>query len=356
MSSRKNTAPFVTGRLLLAGILVVGCGESRAPEATPTALLGPPTGKIPVGNEPRALELADGRVALTMMGLAGVVVYDFGASRADTSGRRGEGPGEYQRSDAVVALGGSRFAVLDPVRRRATFYAKPGAVDSVVVFAADHMEASERLSVVTGWVGEGGRGANDSIPLLRRRFDANASDTVARIHRPPSRLIPLGAIAFNYPIEYTPADLWGVIPDGRIWIARGGVNRVDWITPDGRRIMGPAIPYTPVATVAADQHTWQGMPAPPIIDTVKREMAAQKAPFQGAVAAADGRVWLWLNQAAGYTTEQYLVVGADGQPEMRVTVPLAHKVITVSPRFVYILGEDADGDWVITRHALPAPQ
>ena len=339
--------------LLLICLAASGCRDSHEVTKVRTARLGPSSGAIPVGNEPRALELSDGRVALTMMGLHGIVVYDFDSARADTLGRTGAGPGEFERSDVVVAMGGSRFGVLDPVLRRATIYERPGSVEGVIPFATDHVADVEQLSMAAGWFGTGLRGSHDSLPVLHRSVDAAASDTIAHIHIAPTHRIELGAISLNFPIEYAPADFWGVLPDGRTWIARGGANRIDWVMADGRRVTGPSIPYTPIRTVDADQHTWQGMPAPPLIDTVKREMAPFKAPFQGALASDDGQIWLWLNQAAGYPSEQYLVVGADGAPILQVEVPLAHRILAVSRRFVYLLGEDSTGDLVVTRHGRP---
>jgi hypothetical protein len=124
------------------GLIVVGCRDSRTAAYLRTARLGPPSGTISVGNEPRALELADGRVAITMMGLHGVVVHNFDSGHADTLGRSGAGPGEFERSDVIFSMGGTRFGVLDPVLRRATIYANPDSVEAVIPFAT--VAADER--------------------------------------------------------------------------------------------------------------------------------------------------------------------------------------------------------------------
>jgi hypothetical protein len=179
-------------------------------------------------------------------------------------------------------------------------------------------------------------------------------DTLALIGEPPRTFVSLGNVGLNIPAEYAARDVWGILPDGSLWIARGEDNRVDWVAPNRTIAHGSARAFPMIRTVAADRQRLDGMPAPRILDSVERDVAPFKAPFQEVKAGPEGDLWFWMNQPAGYATELYSVVARDGVERVRVTLPGAHKIVAVSRAYIYVLGEDASGDWVITRHLKPS--
>ncbi len=133
--------------------------------------------------------------------------------------------------------------------------------------------------------------------------------------------------------------MWGVFDDGRVWIARGGDNRVDLIEATGRTVAGSSVPHAVIRTTDDDLRLWRGMPAPATFDGVKRAIAPVKAPFQEVTGSAAGDLWFWLNQTAGYRQELYACrVGTDGETR-RVWLPAAHKIVAIGRRHLYVYGE-----------------
>ncbi len=228
-----------------------------------------------------------------------------------------------------------------------------GALDTLFAFPQS-VASNDVLPSTDGAVlSLGATPMHDSLPLIRSQLANAHVDTLAWIAFPKRHFIPLGASAMNLPLEYAAADAYGRLSDGRVWIARGADNRVDWIAPNGAIQRGAPRAFARIATVPADRHKHNGMPAPPILDTVEREMAPVKAPFQEVRAGPDGDLWFWLNQPADYTTERYTVLSRDGKTEVQVRLPGGHKVLSVSKHYVYVLSRDADDEPVITRHSKP---
>jgi hypothetical protein len=201
-------------------------------------------------------------------------------------------------------------------------------------------------------LGELQRGV-DSVPLLKYAVAVRRVDTIAFLYVPPREFIPAGATAFNLTLAYAPQDRWGLLPNGSVWIARGQSNRIDWIDATGRLSKGVPRPFATIRTTEADRHRLDGLPTPLILDTIKRSMATSKAPFQHVVASADGELWFWLNQPAGYRQELYEIVGVNGSVIARVTTPNARRLIAVGATSLYFFGEDSTGEFVVTRHARP---
>jgi len=317
-------------------------------------MLSPAKGQVVVGNEPAALELSTGKVVATMMGARGVVLIDFETGRADTIGRSGGGPGEFGVPRAIMPWSRGRYAVMDIALSRLTLMKEPATFDTVISVPNGH-EASSSAAQSDGiWYSVGARDAHDSLALVRSSKFGNRRDTVARLARPKPTMTPIGrGTAMNLTPEYAPTDAWGLLSDGRVWIARGSDNRVDWVSPEGRLTLGSPRLFSRIRTVDADRHKFHGMPAPIAIDTLKRAIAPLKAPFQGVVAADNGELWIWKNQPAGYKKERYLRIGASGNIISELELPLAHKIVAVSKSFLYILSMNDDEEYLLARHPKP---
>lgn len=78
-----------------------------------------------------AVPLPDGGVVLANGGAADVRYYDPAGTHVRTSGRRGEGPGEFQRPQRLIALPGDSVLVVDGMSGRAS------VLDPDGVFARD---------------------------------------------------------------------------------------------------------------------------------------------------------------------------------------------------------------------------
>lgn len=333
-------------------VATAACTAERGSAPPPILELAVADGEVPVGNEPHLLALSDERVVITAMGTHAVVVYDFERNTADTVGRDGGGPGEFALPSAIGSWPDGRFTVLDEMLRRVTVIRADLRIDTA--FAYPNTEFA--LHVPTdahNWIATGVARVRDSIPLVRLTAPGGHHDTIALLATPHTQFIPLGNIAFNLPIEYAARDVWGTLADGRLWIARGADNRVDWIGADGVPRHGVPFPFRSIRTTALDRKKVAGLPAPAIFDTVRREMSVEKAPFQHVVAAGNGSLWFWLNQPAGYTSELYEIRSPDGNVVSQLRAPSGHKLMAISSKFLYFVGENSDGEWVLSRHQLP---
>ena len=116
---------------------------------------------------------------------------------------------------------------------------------------------------------------------------------------------------------------------------------------------GVPFPFRSIRTTALDRKKVAGLPAPAILDTVRREMSVEKAPFQNVVAARNGSLWFWLNQPAGYTSELYEIRSPDGNVVSQLRAPSGHQLMAFGSEFLYFVGENSDGEWVLSRHQLP---
>ncbi len=125
---------------------------------------------------------------------------------------------------------------------------------------------------------------------------------------------------------FGPNDLFGVLPDGRLWVARARENRVDWRGPGGVWIRGQPHDYPKVPVTQADkarviarireQGKGRGLP-----DSLHLEwpFADNKPPFDAGVTNPDGEVWLQRARELEAAEAVYDVYGPDGAWKRSVT-------------------------------------
>ena len=73
----------------------------------------------------------------------------------------------------------------------------------------------------------------DSLPVLRLKLAGGTVDTVARLSVPEFGEATFGPQRQTVAQIFGPTDIFGVLPDGTIWVARARTMSVDWRTPDG---------------------------------------------------------------------------------------------------------------------------
>jgi hypothetical protein len=103
----------------------------------------------------------------------------------------------------------------------------------------------------------GGRGPSPTMPLVRFDPSSQTRESVADLDLPETKRIDRGdGMVLTRGVYGSPADGWGVAPDGRIAIVRGEPYRVDWVAADGRLTRGPEIAYTPIPMTEADRRAY----------------------------------------------------------------------------------------------------
>jgi len=210
-----------------------------------------------------------------------------------------------------------------------------------------------RRDTLGGWVSAlSERVRNDSVPIVR--VGVTGVDTLGRLLVPAATVtIPMGERSYVAPPEFAPRDLWGVLSDGTVWIARGGTHAVEYVLGSGVRTVGGPHPFAPVRSTDADRGTMRGLPAPASVPVSALQYAPIKGPFTEARAAQDGSVWTWRTQTAPKQEERYTVFRPGVAETFDVTLPLHHRVVGLGTQHVYVAERLDDGRWRVTRHARP---
>ncbi len=337
-------------------LLLTACrGEAPPPADVPAQALGfTDAAPLVVAEVEEVHEDADGRVWLALYQRPGLLRATFGETTVtDTLGALGGEPGQFRMPFAVMDAPAGGVSALDGVARRLVGFARNGAADSVfpVPDAVDQFYV--RRDTLGTWVSAlGDLGRNDSVPLVRH--GANGTDTIARVHVPRATVtIPMGQRSYVAPPEFAPRDLWGVLADGTVWIARAGPHRVDYRLPGGAWTVGGPRPYAAIRSTDADRGLLRGLPAAADVPVEAIQYAPVKGPFIEARAARDGEVWTWRTQLAPATEERYTVFRPGQAETYDVVLPLHHRVVGVGQRSVYVAERLADGRWRVTRHPRP---
>jgi len=192
----------------------------------------------------RIRELADGRILAADPTAQVVLRLDLDAGVADTIGRQGAGPQEYDGPDRVlplpgdstllVDLGNGRFIVIDP---SGEFVSWTPMTESA--------ENGEARTVHPRGLDDAGNIYADAPHYLEGPPDSTAMHSINRATGEETR------VASRWHTEYVRRprgskrpmlvlyDDWAVGTDGRVAVVRANGYSVDWYFPDGTVVEGP---------------------------------------------------------------------------------------------------------------------
>ena len=196
-------------------------------------------------------ERPDGRVVVVDRGDELFAVADFGRKTATPIGQTGGGPEEYRFPGRLAPMpgdslmvaddGNNRLVVLGPdlkIHRVANGHA-PGLPFDLSPRAVD--QSGRFYSVIPGWMLET---ESDSFPVIRFVPGAGSMETMAQLRASPRPPPPLRRDRPTFPVyALAPGDSWAVTPAGRVAIVRAADYRVEWIEPNGRRVVGPRVEF-----------------------------------------------------------------------------------------------------------------
>jgi hypothetical protein len=328
------------GAVALAGL--VGC--------TPAESQGGLTleSKLPVSfaQLSNVVELSGGRVAFAETRDKLFLTADLKTGDVDTLGTRVDsiGPdspaGQYKFPGWIAHLAGDTVALVDFSAQRTTLWNERGEPLKVLAIAA---VAGNTPVLVYDTVGNGykidyrailGGGAPgeparpDSVAVLRIRLASGKVDTVAQLAAPLFGSARFGDQEQQAATVFAPNDFFGVLPNGTAWVARGGENRVDWRTPDGRWSRGQRRDYTRIPVTQADkdrvlaqvreQGKQYGMPQDLPIEY---PFAASKPPFDFALGRPNGELWLQRPRTEEDGQLTYDVYSAQGRWQREIVFP-----------------------------------
>ncbi|HEU5171755.1 MAG TPA: hypothetical protein VFU46_14500 [Gemmatimonadales bacterium] len=303
--------------------------------------------KLPVtfAQVSNVIEVDGGRIAFA--GDRHFLMADLATGRMDTIGARADSVPQgapasvYKFPGWVAHLAGDTVALVDFAAIRTTLWTERGQAVAALaippaggptpVLAYDHAGFGYKTDyrALLGSAEPGRAGvATDSIAVLRIQLATSRVDTVARLAAPEYGDARFGEQTQQVAKIFGPNDVFGVLPDGRVWVARARENRVDWRGPGGVWIRGEPRDYARLAVTDADrarvlerireQGRGRGLP-----DGLRLEwpFAEHKPPFEAGMASAAGEVWLQRPRTPDVALYVYDVYGPDAAWKRAVRLP-----------------------------------
>ncbi len=291
--------------LAVLTVLTAGCGPPPA-VAPPEESLAFPSDTLEAGwgNLPVAAALSGGRWAVVASDWDAAVVADF--DRKVISPLGGPGQKAYLHPAAVFTFGDTIY-LSDWGKRRATVWTADGKlVDSIP--APDALRGSSPRArdgagqlyfEVAPLPQRDGSGNRDSAAVVRAPRALTGFDTLVRLAPLDVKEMRPGQPSRRFErMIFSGIDLWGVWPDGAVWVARLLHNQIDIRDPSGKTIHGPRLPDPVYEVTQADRNRFL-QSFPPDVRPKETDLpwALIHAPFIAAFMAPDG-IWLEKSKPA----------------------------------------------------------
>lgn len=274
------------------------CGKTVAGPPEEALALAADTLEAEWAELPVAASLASGRWAVVSPDWDAAVVADFRAhSLAPLGGAKQQA---YAHPFMVFAVGDTVY-LADWGKRRTTVWTADGKlVDSLPVadalrgaFVRARDAAGQLYFQVDPQPKRDGSGNQDSIAIVRAPRSLARFDTVAYLA--PRELAEVrreNSTRFEQRV-WSGDDLWGVWPDGTVWIMRRHRNQLVTIDARGKVHKGPELPDPVYEVTQADRDRHlQAYPVEVRPKETDLAWALIFPPFTAAFTAPDGTVWL----------------------------------------------------------------
>ena len=359
--------------------LVAGETDAQSP-TTRTVALPAPTATLPAEFTMAASvrELADGRLLIVDRSERRLVVADWRNAQVTPLGRSGSGPGEYLQPTTLFAIGGDSTILPDTRNGRwlllhgaSIASTTPPDAPAIASGARLPLGADDRGNVIITRASGVGGGAlvttttPDSILLLRISRSTGRADTVATVRARPARINVQGPPANPTSITIVSnalavGEAAALCADGWIAIARLDPYRVEWITPDGRHILGPPLPFERVRLDERERRVFLEREAARTGRATRDPASLPEWPefmppyLSGALLCGfDGRLWIRRTPTAEMANPPYDVVDRRGALVARVSRDTDVEVVGFGRGVVYTVVTDADGIQRVQRRPLP---
>jgi hypothetical protein len=326
----------------------------------------------PLTHVSAARELADGRIVVTNQSPPSVLLIDPATGGTSPLGEAGGGENRYARPGGLYGGPGGATLLIDRGQTRVFTITANGQLQGSrsiarrdvssasdadrdlqqvdargLVYFEDRQNRFSALAV-----------ASRDVPLMRFDAVAQKGETVAQIRKPEARSIPGGDnVVYSREIIGSPADGWGVAPDGRVAIVRAEPYRVEWYAPGGQVVRGPDVAYTPLPMTDADRQRYNALRrgrGPSIgrlgggrADGSGLEMifAPTKPPFEpeSVMVSPAGQVWVQRTMAAGASDVVYDVFDSGGKRIDRVRLPDGSRIVGFGASAILVRFKDAAG-------------
>jgi hypothetical protein len=323
------------------------------------------------------IELRDGRVAFAELADRSFLFADLASGEitpvgehADTISPSDPAAGKHKYPGYVFQLRGDTIGLVDFAAERTTLWDDRGRFLLTLgqravgghnqPLAYDHRGNAykEDVRAVLGGLEPGQEVGLDSLEVLRIARGDSLADTVARLKLPVWGEGRFGEQMKMVSTIFSGRDLFGVLPDGSLWVARASNNSVDWRTPGGKWSRGGSRPFTPIAVPPEEKELFlnrlraqMAQAGAPAGITLSYPFADQKPPFVAGATNPAGEVWLQRARAFADSVPVWDVVGRDGKPIREVQMPRGASLGGFGPDGrVYLLIRQPDGRQAIGRY------
>lgn len=356
--------------LLVAALVLSACDRPTAPGGQLTVERALEGSYVSISN---VIELGDGRVAFTDPRTRHFLVGDFSNGTVDTIGTAVDSlgadapPSAYRIPGWVARLRGDSVALVDFAATRTTIWTpagfaravrfpEAGGVTPVLVYDTVGHGYKIDFRTVLGGAEPGTTMLQDSLVVLRMQLEGSAVDTVARLSPPLFGEARFGEQVQTVARIFGPADAFGVLPDGTVWVARAGAHTVDWRSPDGTWTAGTPHDWDRVPVTDKDREMVmerlraRGLPQGV---EVKYPFADYKPSFEQALTRDRGEAWLLYSRSDVDAPARYAVFGREGKLLRDVTLPAGVTLSGFGPgTYAYGSQKQADGSRRLVRMAV----
>jgi len=206
--------------------------------------------------------------------------------------------------------------------------------------------------------GPDGSGNRDSAAVIRAAPTLDRVDTAA--HLAPFDIAKVTSDAgerFERRV-FSGADVWGVLPDGSLWVARVYDNRLDWRDPAGSWRRGEPLPDRVLEVTRYDRELFVRRFPPELRVTAEQlPFAPVKPPFEAGLTSTGGDAWLEKSRAPVDSSRRYQVIDRQGKLRAEVRVPGPGRIVALSPDGALVAEPSREGVRLLRFDlpALPAP-
>lgn len=326
-------------------LLALACKDAPSP----LVVLDQPEATLPrtfqqVSN---VVELSDGRVALAELKDKTFLLADFASGNvtplgehADTIATDDPAPARHKLPGYVLRLAGDTLGLIDFAAERTTLWTGQGAFVGVLpgrgvggynqplYYDQRGHGYKEDIRAVLGGLEPGQEVGLDSLNVLQITRGDTVADTVARLKLPVWGRGQFGEQMKIVSTIFSGRDIFGVLPDGSLWVARASNNAVDWRAPSGEWSKGPSRSFEKVLVTQEEKDVFlerlrgqmAQMGAPAGIE-LSYPFADEKPPFAAGQTDPAGAVWLQRSRPYGDSVPVWDVVGRDGRQVRSVQLP-----------------------------------
>jgi hypothetical protein len=320
-------------------------------------------------------ELVDGRVLISDFSSDNrVVVADLKTGSVRRIGNVGAGPREYRQAWKLLALPRDSTLLIDSPDRGVWWLLMHH--DSIVANVLPDLPALRLVGGRASGVDSRGRvlgvrqaGADRLSPTHTRQWyvavmahrDSARGDTLAKLRGEEFQVAQTTSRGRPFWIftqfSGTVSEQATLFPDGWVGIVYVEPYRLEWRTPAGTTVRGPAVPWPwPRADAqeraAALERLKRRNPRVRTDDSPWSERIAPIRP-NALVAAPDGNLLVLRAQWSKEPDTRYDVFDRSGQRFAQLTLPDSERVVGFGPRSIYVSVRDEDGFHRLRRHPWP---